>query len=50
MLEFQNAGLSSIPFICNWLTSIVYSNRLDWARNKGWISTTGARKLSMSIG
>ena len=46
----QNAGLSSIPFICNWIMSIVYSNRLDWAREKGWISTTFARKLSMTIG
>eukprot|EP00096_Caligus_rogercresseyi_P014051 TRINITY_DN6595_c0_g1_i1.p1 TRINITY_DN6595_c0_g1~~TRINITY_DN6595_c0_g1_i1.p1 ORF type:complete len:487 (+),score=84.91 TRINITY_DN6595_c0_g1_i1:152-1612(+) len=45
----QNAGLSAVPFICNWLFSIVYSNRLDWARSKGYISTTNARKLSMAI-
>ncbi|CAB4057066.1 SLC17A [Lepeophtheirus salmonis] len=45
----ENAGLSSVPFICNWLFSIVYSNRLDWARSKGYISTTNARKLSMGI-
>lgn len=46
----ENAGLSCVPFLCNWLFSIVYSNRLDWARSKGYISTTTARKLSMAIG
>lgn len=45
----ENAGLSALPFLCNWLFSIVYSNRLDWARQKGLISTTSARKLSMAI-
>eukprot|EP00095_Tigriopus_kingsejongensis_P005794 maker-scaffold88_size394946-snap-gene-2.23 protein:Tk05794 transcript:maker-scaffold88_size394946-snap-gene-2.23-mRNA-1 annotation:"hypothetical protein DAPPUDRAFT_52115" len=45
----ENAGLSALPFLCNWLFSIVYSNRLDWAREKGWISTTMARKVSMAI-
>lgn len=45
----ENAGLSAVPFLCNWVFSIIYSNRLDWARSKGYITTTIARKMSMAI-
>ena len=49
-LNLQNALLSCLPFLCNWLFSIVYSSGLDVARGKGLINTTWARKLSMAIG
>ncbi len=46
----QNALLSSLPFLCNWIFSILYSSSLDFARSRGWINTTWARKLSTAIG
>ncbi|KZR99166.1 Inorganic phosphate cotransporter [Daphnia magna] len=47
----QNAGLSAIPYVCLWsIFSIIWSNRLDWAKSKGWITTTTVRKLSTAIG
>ncbi|XP_059350859.1 putative inorganic phosphate cotransporter [Daphnia carinata] len=45
----ENAGLSAIPYLSLWIFSIIWSNRLDWAKNKGWISTTTVRKLSTAI-
>jgi ACS family sodium-dependent inorganic phosphate cotransporter len=41
--------LSALPFLSNWLFSIVYSNRLDWAMRQGYIGTTAARKISTAI-
>ncbi|EFX81022.1 hypothetical protein DAPPUDRAFT_211483 [Daphnia pulex] len=46
----QNAGLSAIPYVSLWIFSIIWSNRLDWAKGKGWISTTTVRKLSTAVG
>ncbi|KAG8226678.1 hypothetical protein J437_LFUL005492 [Ladona fulva] len=42
----ENSGLSSVPFLCMWLFSIVASNRLDWASSNKYITTTVARKLA----
>ncbi len=39
-----------MPFLCNWIFSILYSSSLDFARGKEWINTTQARKISMGIG
>ena len=46
----ENALLSCIPFLCNWVFSIVWSSGLDAARARGWVSTTLARKISMAVG
>ncbi|XP_059474349.1 sialin [Neocloeon triangulifer] len=45
----QNAGLSALPFFTMWVFGLVFSNRLDWARSKGFFSTTAARKLATAI-
>ncbi|EFX79896.1 hypothetical protein DAPPUDRAFT_52115, partial [Daphnia pulex] len=45
----QNSALSAIPYLSLWVFSIVWSNRLDWAKGKGWISTTTVRKLSTAV-
>lgn len=46
----ENAGLSAVPYLSLWLFSVVWSNRLDWAKSKGWITTTTVRKLSTAVG
>ena len=45
----ENAGLSCVPFLCNWVFSIIYSKWLDWMHHNDHMSTTTARKLSMAI-
>ena len=47
---FQNAILSFIPFLCNWIYSIIYSKILDTLGQKKIISTTVMRKISTGIG
>ena len=49
-LNLQNAVLSSLPFLCNWLFSMFYSTCLDKAMAKNKISRTNGRKLSQAIG
>lgn len=50
MVPLQNALLSAVPFLCNWLVSILYSSSLDKCISKKFISITNARKLSQVIG
>ena len=45
----ENAVLSALPFLCNWLFSMLYSSCLDKAMSQNWISRTNARKLSQAI-
>jgi ACS family sodium-dependent inorganic phosphate cotransporter len=45
----ENALLSAVPFLCNWIYSIVYSRVLDMIVQRGLITTTVARKISMGI-
>ncbi len=47
---FQNAVLSMIPFLCNWIYSIVYSRVMDMLGQRKFITTTVTRKVSMAIG
>jgi len=44
-----NTIMSSVPFFANWLFSVLYSKGLDALRNKGIISTTIARKISVGM-
>jgi len=46
----QNALLSAVPFLCNWIYSIFYSRVLDILVQKNILTTTVARKVSMGIG
>ena len=48
--HLQNALLSAIPFLANWLFSIFYSRVLDFLVGKKIIKTVHARKTSMAIG
>ena len=50
MSTLQNALLSAIPFLANWLFSIFYSRALDFLVGKKIIKTVHARKTSMAIG
>ena len=51
LMEFlQNALLSAIPFLANWLFSIGYSHVLDLLVSRKIIKTVNARKTSMAIG
>ncbi|CAB3367103.1 Hypothetical predicted protein [Cloeon dipterum] len=45
----QNAGLSALPFFTMWLFGLLFSNRLDWARSQGYLTTTTARKFATSV-
>ena len=42
--------LSAIPCLSLWIFSLIWSHILDWAKSKGWLSTTGVRKLSNGVG
>jgi len=44
-----NAGLSAVPFLCNWLFCMFNANMMDFLRSKGIINTTQARKISTSF-
>jgi len=44
-----NAGLSAVPFLCNWIFTMINANVQDTLRKKGYINTTQARKISTSI-
>ena len=46
----QNALMSCIPFLCNWIYSIIYSRVMDMLAHRKLITTTVTRKLSMAIG
>ena len=50
MSILQNALLSAIPFLANWLFSIFYSRVLDFLVGKKIIKTVHARKISTAIG
>jgi hypothetical protein len=39
-----------IPFLCNWIYSIVYSRVMDMLGQRKLITTTVTRKVSMAIG
>jgi ACS family sodium-dependent inorganic phosphate cotransporter len=45
----ENALLSAVPFLCNWIYSIFYSRILDILVQKNIFTTTVARKVSMGI-
>ena len=49
ILTHQNALLSCLPFLCNWICSILYSTSLDKIRQKNLINTTQARKISVTL-
>ncbi|XP_050540926.1 sialin-like isoform X2 [Daktulosphaira vitifoliae] len=46
----QNALLSSIPFIAQWITSILSSILADWTIQKQYMSVTNVRKVYAAIG
>ncbi|RXG68326.1 Sialin [Armadillidium vulgare] len=45
----SNAGLSSVPFLCMWVFTMLLANILDLVRSRKIISTTFARKLATFI-
>lgn len=45
----ENALLSSVPFLCNWIYSMFYGKTVDVLVHKGVLRTVTARKLSMAI-
>ena len=47
---FQNAFLSSLPYLCMWLVAIFSSQVADYVRSRGILSTTATRKILNSIG
>jgi len=44
-----NAGLSAVPFLCNWIFTMINANVQDGLKNRGIINTTQSRKISTSI-
>jgi len=44
-----NAGMSAVPFLCNWIFTMINANIMDGLRAKGFITTTTARKISTII-
>ena len=50
--SFQNALLSAIPFVANWIYTLFYGRLLDALvqRPNTSFKTVHARKLSMTIG
>merc|ERR1719244_2128106 len=44
-----NAGLSAVPFLCNWIFTMINANVQDGLRSRGYITTTTARKISTSL-
>lgn len=44
-----NAGLSAVPFLCNWLFTMINANVQDALRARNVITTTTARKISTGI-
>ena len=50
MIQFQNALLSTIPFLANWIFAMSYGKILDTLVKKyNFFKITHARKLSMAI-
>ena len=45
----DNALLSTLPFLANWLFTIFYSSTVDTLARKGILKTVHVRKLSMAI-
>ncbi|XP_076063253.1 sialin-like isoform X2 [Oratosquilla oratoria] len=45
----SNAGLSAVPFLCNWIFTIGMGQTLDLLRSRNVITTTFARKLSTAV-
>jgi len=45
----SNAGLSAVPFLCNWVFTMANATVMDTLRNKGIINTTTARKISTGL-
>ena len=41
--------MSSLPFLANWVWSLVYSRILDHLRSQGSLSTLAARRLSVLV-
>lgn len=46
----QNGLLSSIPFIAQWVTSIMSSVLADWTIQRQYMSVTMVRKVYAAIG
>ena len=46
----KNSLLSAVPYLCLWVFSIIWSNLMDYVKNKKWINTTTVRKLSTAVG
>lgn len=42
----QNSLLSAIPYLALWIFNLIFSNFLDCAKSKGWLTTTSVRKLA----
>ncbi|KAI9565371.1 hypothetical protein GHT06_009163 [Daphnia sinensis] len=45
----KNSLLSAVPYLCLWVFSIIWSNLMDYSKNKRWINTTTVRKLSTGV-
>ena len=45
----DNALLSTLPFLANWLFTIFYSSTMDTLARKGILKTVHVRKISMTI-
>lgn len=50
MLINQNAGLSSMPFLCMWLFTMALSKILTVMQNKNLITVTMSRKIGTLFG
>lgn len=46
----QNSLLSAIPYLALWFFNLIFSNFLDYAKARGWLTTTGVRKLANAFG
>nr|CAG4648619.1 EOG090X04X8 [Polyphemus pediculus] len=45
----ENSLLSAVPYLSLWVFSLVWSNLLDLAKSKGWLTTTSVRKISTGV-
>ena len=50
LFYFKNGGISSLPYLCQALVSIIASYITDKVREKGVISATNLRKINNSFG
>jgi len=45
----ENAFLSAVPYLCMWIFAIVGSHLADYARSKGYWTTTTTRKIMNTL-